>query len=143
MDRWAVEYLCTYLLAIGITYYIWSVSPVHRFVYSRTDLVRLSPFYLDLCVLNRPRNWKYRGKRAGKLSKAKEANGTMSIPSIVRSRTLVNSRSSKNNRRSVNLANLIPVESNTTANKHREKDFNVKSSYFGLLNCLCATRLLF
>ena len=114
---------------------IWSVSPVHRFVYSRTDLVRLCPFYLDLCVPNRPRNWKYRGKRAGKLLKAKEANGTMSIPSIVRPRTFVNSRSSKNNRRLVNLANLIPVESDTTANKHREKDFNVKSSYFGLLNC--------
>ena len=113
----------------------WSASPFRRFVYSRTDLVRLCPFYLDLCVLNRPRNWKYRGKRAGKLSKAKEANGTMSIPSIVRSRTFVNGRSSKNNRRSANLANLIPVESDTTANKHREKDFNVKSSYFGLLIC--------
>ena len=114
---------------------IWSASPVRRFVYSRTDLVRLCPFYLDLYVLNRPRNWKYRGRRAGKLSKAKEANGTMSILSIVRSRTFVNGRSSKNNRRSANLANLIPVESDTTANKHREKDFNVKSSYFGLLNC--------
>ena len=98
------------------------------------DLVRLCSFYLDLCVRNRPRNWKYREKGADKLSKVKEANGTMNIPSIVRRRTFVNSRSLNKNKRSVNLPNLIPVESDASAYNHRERDFNVKSSYVGLFN---------
>ena len=84
-------------------------------------------------VRNRPRDWKYRGKRAGKLSKVKEANGTMSIPSVVRPRTFVNSDSLNNNRRLVILTDLIPVESDASAYKHRERDFNVKSSYFAVL----------
>lgn len=97
--------------------------------------MRLCPFYLDFCGFNRPRNLKYHGKRAGKLSKTKEANRAMSIPSIVRPRTFVNSRSLNNNRRSVNLANLIPVECDASAYKHRERDFRVNTSCFGLLNC--------
>ena len=43
-----------------------------------------------ICVWNRLRNWKYRGKRAGRLSKMKEARGAVSISPIVRPRTLKN-----------------------------------------------------
>ena len=42
-----------------------SVSSVHRFVYDRTDLLRLCPLHFDVCAWNRPRNWKYRAERAG------------------------------------------------------------------------------
>ena len=74
-----------------------------------------------ICVRNRPRNWKYRGKRVDKLSKVKKANGAMKIPSIVCRRTFVNSRSLNNKRRSISLANLIPVESDVSAYNHRER----------------------
>ena len=71
---------------------IWHVSRVHRFVYSRTDLLRLYPLHFDACAWNRPRNGKYRGKRAGRLSKVKEARGALSISRIVRPRTIKNTR---------------------------------------------------
>ena len=74
-----------------------------------------------ICVRNRPRNWKYRGKRVDKLSKVKKANGARNIPSIVYRRTFVNSRSLNNKRRSISLANLIPVESDASAYNHRER----------------------
>ena len=90
-------------------------------MYNRNDVVRLCPSYLDLCVRNRPRNWKYRGKRVDKLSKVKKANGARNIPSIVYRRTFVNSRSLNNKRRSISLANLIPVESDASAYNHRER----------------------
>ena len=67
--------------------------------------------------------------------KVKEANGTMNIPSIIRRRKFVNSRSLNDNRRSVNLANPIAVESDASACNHHERDFNVESYYFGLFNC--------
>ena len=67
--------------------------------------------------------------------KVKEANGTMNIPSIIRRRKFVNSRSLNDNRRSVNLANPIAVESDASACNHHERDFNVEGYYFGLFNC--------
>ena len=77
---------------------------------------------LCVCALpNRPRNWKYRGKRVDKLSKVKKANGAMKIQSIVCRRTFVNSGSLNNKRRSISLANLIPVESDVSAYNYRER----------------------
>ena len=60
--------------------------------------------------------------------KVKEANGTMNIPSIIRRRKFVNSRSLNDN-------NPIAVESDASACNHHERDFNVESYYFGLFNC--------
>ena len=86
---------------------IWPVSPVHRFVYSRTDLLRLCPLHFDVSAWNRPRNWEYRGKRAGRLSKVKEARGALSISTIVCPRTLKNTRLLNNpHRKSVNQRNV-------------------------------------
>ena len=94
-----------------------SVSPVNHFVYNCNDLLCLCPFYLDFCVWiwNQPRNWKYHGKRAGKLLKVKEANRTMNIPSTVCWWTFVNSYLLTNSRRLLNLARLVPFKSDAKA----------------------------
>ena len=115
---------------------IWPVSPVHRFVYSRTDLLRLCTLHFDVCAWNRPRNWKYRSKRSGRLTKVKESHRALSISTIVRHRTLKNTRSLNNpHRKSVNLANLIPVKSDAGVYKDCLGGFDLKSSCFGLLKC--------
>ena len=66
----------------------------------------------------------------------KEARGALSISTIARPRTLKNTRSLNNpHRKSLNLANLIPVKSHAGVYKDRARGFDLKSSCFELLNC--------
>ena len=80
-----------------------------RFVYSRTDLLRLYPLHFDVWAWNRPRNWKYHCKWAGRLSKVKEARGALSISTTVRPRTLKSTRSLNQGRNEIYFFNADKV----------------------------------